>query len=404
MTMPHHPHVGASPRGRAPGRTIGASRPARRGVALLAALVALLLLALLAVGTMHVARGDFQRTRDEGGMRRAANAADAGAYDVIRRWAATPHEGQAIGSVLGPDTLAVTGALAEARTTRTSRVHYSVTSAGVAGDSLSRTLARRVVQLALRLAIPDVVLDAALTVRDSVTLSGSAAVVGTDTTLVAWGASCTPGPGVAGVALPDSTRLCDGPCGAGSVSGRVAGLPPLLQDSAAGDSARYRVFGAEHWGTLTRHAAVSLPPAAIVTPTPAIVSGRCDRTRADNWGAPTGVGACATYAPLIWARGDLELRGGEGQGILLVDGDLTLSNGARFSGIVITRDDVRTTGVGGTVLGAVLAGDANVASGDHTQLGGSALVQRSSCAVDRALEWSARLVPVRARAWTALRQ
>ena len=46
-----------------------------------------------------------------------------------------------------------------------------------------------------------------------------------------------------------------------------------------------------------------------------------------------------TYAPLLWARGDLELRGGRGQGILLVDGDLVVSQGAEFHGVVITRDE-----------------------------------------------------------------
>lgn len=373
-------------------------------MALLAALVALLLLAIMAVGTMHLARGDFRRSRDDGAMRRAANAADAGAWDLLRRWSVTPHEGLPVGGVLGPDSLTLTGALAERRTVRTARLHWTATSVGTAGDSLSQTLARRVVQLALRLAIPDVVTDAALTVRDSVTIGGSATVVGSDTSLAAWGSACVTGPAVAAIALPDSSRLCDGACGGGSVSGRVVGLPPLREDSAAGDTARYRSFGAESWGSLTRHAAVVLSPSAVVTPAPSIVAGQCDRARADNWGTASGAGSCATYAPLIWARGDLEMRGGEGQGILLVEGDLTLSNGARFAGIVITRDDVRTQGIGGTVLGAVLAGDAVVAPGDHTDLAGASRVHRSSCAVARALEWSARLVPVRARAWTALRQ
>jgi len=89
--------------------------------------------------------------------------------------------------------------------------------------------------------------------------------------------------------------------------------------------------------------------------------------------------------------------------VLLVDGDLTLSGGAWFAGVVIARDDVRSSGVGGTVLGTVMAGDAAIASGDHTVLGGATHLQLSRCAIDRALTWSARLVPMRQRAWAALR-
>lgn len=380
---------------------VGRPRGARRGIALLASLVAVLLLALLAIASMHLAHADFRRTRDEGTMRRAANAADAGAYDVVRRWSSTPHEITPVGTTLGPDTLQLTGSLAVSRTTRTSRTTWWTVSTGSAGDSLQRTLSRRGVQVAYRLALPEVLANAALVARDSVTVAGGARVVGTDTSLASWGALCPSLSHAAAIAMPDTSRLCDGSCG-GSVS-RVHGLPALLVDSSAALPSRYRVFGNESWGSLTRHATVVLPPGSIITPAPSVAAGRCDRTRSDNWGDPGGVGPCATYAPLIWATGDVELRGGVGQGVLLVEGDLTVSAGARFAGVVIARDDVRSQGIGGTLLGSVLAGDASVAPGDHTLLDGASLVQRSHCAVDLALEWSARLIPMAGRSWAPLR-
>jgi adhesin HecA-like repeat protein len=109
------------------------------------------------------------------------------------------------------------------------------------------------------------------------------------------------------------------------------------------------------------------------------------------------------YTPLIWARGDVEIRGGIGQGLLLADGDVTLSAGALFAGLIITRDDLLSTGTGGTVFGAVLAGDDRTGSGDHSRLDGSSRVQRSACAVQQALERSARIVPVPRRSWGILR-
>lgn len=375
------------------------------GVALLSALVAIILLAVLAAGAMHLGRGDFQRSRDERVARQAGNAADAGAYDLLRRWPLVPHEALPVGAVLGPDTVQLAGGTAVARAVRASRTTWWVTSAGRAGDSLARTLARRAVAVALRLAIPDIPANAALVVRDSVAVAGSARVMGSDTLPSALAAHCpsaAPAPAAA-IAMPDTTRLCDGTCGGGSVSGRITGAPPLLTDSSAALPARFRAFGPEHWATLTRHAAIVLPPGSVVTPAPAVSGGRCDRARADNWGDPSGSGACATYAPLIWATGDLRLQGGAGQGVLLVDGDLVLEAGARFSGVVIALDDVVSAGAGGTLLGAVLAADARVAAGDYSRLDGSTLVQRSSCAAALALEWSARLVPVTQRAWHPLR-
>jgi hypothetical protein len=372
-------------------------------VALLAVLVAILLISLLAIGSLSLGRGDFTRARDEQFMRSAANAADAGAYDLLRRWSSNAFATVPIGTTLGPDTLVRSGAVAIARTTRASRASYWTVSVGSAGDSAARTLARRAVQVAYRLALPDIVTDAALIARDSVSVIDSARVVGSDTSLAAWGSACALPRSTAAIALADTLRLCDGSCAGGSRSGRIVGAPPLREDSSAADSARYRVFGAETWATLAAHAAVVLPAGTVITPAPVVSGATCDRARTDNWGAPGAMTPCGTYAPIVWARGDLEMQGGVGQGVLLVDGDFTLSGGALFAGIVITRDDVRTLGVGGTVLGAVLAGDAVVAAGDHTTLGGMSRVHRSHCAVDQALEWSARLVPLRQRAWAALR-
>lgn len=370
---------------------------------MLTVLIAILLIAVLTVGSLALGRGDFARARDEQVMRRAANAADAGAYDLLRRWPSASYAALPVGSTIGPDTLVRNASYAVSRTTRASRTHFWTVSTGSAGDSASHTLARRAVQVVFRLALPDVVADAALIARDSVTVIDSARVVGTDTALAAWGGSCATALSTAAIALPDTTRLCDGTCGLGSTTGRIVGAPPLREDSSAADTAHYRVFGAETWATLTAHAALVIPAGSVVSPAPVVMGTACDRTRADNWGSPTSASPCDTYAPLIWARGDIEMRGGTGQGVLLVDGDLTLSNGAVFAGVVITRDDLRSIGVGGSVLGAVLAGDAVVAAGDHTTLGGMTRIQRSHCAVDRALEWSARLVPTRQRAWAALR-
>jgi hypothetical protein len=100
--------------------------------------------------------------------------------------------------------------------------------------------------------------------------------------------------------------------------------------------------------------------------------------------------------------GDVEIRGGAGQGVLLADGDVTVSQGARFTGVVIARDDVRSAAGGGVVLGAVLAADSAAGPGDHSRIGDALRIQRSSCAVDGVLRRNARLVPVTRRSWAPM--
>jgi len=140
----------------------------------------------------------------------------------------------------------------------------------------------------------------------------------------------------------------------------------------------------------------------VVTPAPSVASGACRLGDPANWGEPRGTGPCATHAPLVWVRGDLELRGGRGQGVLLVDGEIRVSQGAEFHGVVIARDDVVSGPGGGALYGSVMAADSSRGPGDHSHVGDDLLVRRSSCAATGALRRVAPLVPVVRRAWAPL--
>lgn len=374
-----------------------------RGFVLPATLVTLLLLLLLSTAVARLAAGDFRRSRDTRHTIAAREAADLAAHLILRDWESIGAETLAVGATTGTLPLALgSGARASSRVVRaTDHLFWSV-GLGEDGDSLAGTLARRGAHLAVRLAIPDVPLSAALTVRDSVTLAGAALVVGSDSTPMGWTGCAAPAPAAA-VALPDTTRICDGGCGPGRAGGRVAGTPPLLADSAAALPSRYAAFGAESWQSLVAHAGLVLAPGAVVTPAPSVLGGRCDRALSSNWGDPTAPGsACGAYFPLVWARGDVEIRGGIGQGVLLAEGDVTLSAGALFAGLVIAKDDLLAVGTGGTIVGAAMAADVRPGTSDHTHLEGGARIQWSRCAVDRALQRSARPVPVRGRPWAAV--
>jgi hypothetical protein len=75
--------------------------------------------------------------------------------------------------------------------------------------------------------------------------------------------------------------------------------------------------------------------------------------------------------------GDLTVLGGVGQGVLVVDGGLTLSDAARFYGLVVVRGALRLEG-GASLVGLALAqGGAAVAA--------DARVVASGCRSARAL-------------------
>jgi hypothetical protein len=260
-------------------------------------------------------------------------------------------------------------------------------SEGSAGGTVARREARRTVNAAFRLDLPVDSIEAALSATDSVRVTGSGMIIGTDSVeaFAACGVAVAP---VAGVASPDTTRTCDGACG--SPGGGIVGMPRLLADTTV--AGQVAALGA----SLT--ADIVLPAGAVVTPGPVLVGGVCDTVAPLNWGDPAG-GPCGSRLPVIRALGDVTVRGGVGQGVLLVAGDVTFDGGTRFAGLVVADDDVTTASGGATVLGAVLAGDRRRAPGDHSVVRDGGLIRRSSCRLRQARMATASPVTVRERWW-----
>jgi hypothetical protein len=192
----------------------------------------------------------------------------------------------------------------------------------------------------------------------------------------------TPAP-TAGVASPDTMRIVAPAAG-------ITGTPPLLPDSTV--PARIASLAA------TLVADIVLPAGAIVTPGPVVNAGVCDTLAALNWGDPGG-GACGTHLPVIQALGDLTVRGGTGQGIIIASGDIVFEGGAVFAGLVVAHDDYVTGSGGGMVLGAVLAGDARRGPGDYSVVATGGLIRRSSCRLRQARLAAAPPVRLKDRWW-----
>ena len=125
---------------------------------------------------------------------------------------------------------------------------------------------------------------------------------------------------------------------------------------------------------------------------------------ASNWGEPSriagSVAQCYNYFPIIYAAGDLQLNDGRGQGILLVDGDVQINGTFFWTGLIVVRDDFNKGNGNATVMGAVMARNANIF--DASVVNGNTVYGYSECALDRALRGSAQVVQARERAWAEL--
>jgi hypothetical protein len=359
----------------------------RHGLALPAAVFALAVIMLFIAGSAFATTQESRASLGSIAGRLALEAAEYGAVAVLRDWDPAWNVSTPVGQTAGPVIHVLGAATSTVRITRTTPTTWWVVSVGSAGGASKRRAALRTVNATFRLDMPPEAMDAALGAADSARVLGTGMVIGTDSVEALPG--CDALATTAGVAAPDTTRVCDGACGiAGS---GIIGVPPLLTDS----SVTQRVT------TITSAVTpdIVLPAGAIVTPSPVAIGSLCDTLIATNWGDPGGNGACRTHMPVISALGDLTVRGGVGQGIIVASGDVRFENGTLFAGLVIAADDFLTGTGGGTVLGAVLAGDVRRGTGDHTRIASAAMVRRASCRIRQARLAAATPVRVRDRWW-----
>ncbi|MDE0073340.1 MAG: hypothetical protein OXR82_13435 [Gammaproteobacteria bacterium] len=216
---------------------------------------------------------------------------------------------------------------------------------------------------------------AAVAARASITVTDSARIAGDRVTAapLAWGATeCAP-------QLPVADSIF--PHGVVAESGRW--VPPAATPESA---RRQRLaldlnppslnLGVLSFQDLAELADITLGIAG--GSTRVHLGSGCPATAAGNWGTPLSPGgSCGAYLPVVVVRGSLEVTGGEGQGVLVVDGGASFLANATFAGLVLATQAVR------------LADDARVAgwirSGDRVLLEGRALVEASACAGLRAL-------------------
>lgn len=375
-------------------------RQDERGIALAIAIFALVIIASLVAGVFFMARLEQRSGRNALWSTQAAEAADAGLNATLAGWNGN-YNTMTAGTSQTLATQTLPGNTARYTTTirKISDQIYLVESRGERvnnGVVLSGTTVGRLV----RIYLPDVEIDAALSADGPVSVAGSSRVDGRDTDPTNWPA-CTTKDDVAG-ARTSSTLVFIGK------NADVIGDPdyvtsdPTITPSMFSDP--YTQFSA-----LANITAASWP--VNQRPGPTSSGGVCTTSSQLNWGEPwrtpqSGtVTDCTSYSPIVHITGDAQLAGsggnvGRGQGILLVGGDLDLSGNFEFVGIVIVMGEVRTTGTGNKIMGALLAANAEI--GEDTYLGGNPEVIYSSCAISTVLNNAARARPIAERSWVQL--
>jgi hypothetical protein len=270
---------------------------------------------------------------------------------------------------------------------------------GTRWDGAGASMSDRRLGSLVRLDQAQLTVNAGLTAIGRIVVGGNSTVSGNDVTPSEWtdaGVSCPTQDDVAGVRYNGTVQQ--------QGSATINGDPPRDNDNTLTAAT---IFGGSDFNTLKGLATLiltsdvsGLAPETIGDPP------KCDASVESNWGAPSDTAsACFDYFPIIYHYGDLSISGsGEGQGILLVEGNLQVEGRIDFYGPVIVSGAVNIRGTGSDDVkfyGGVLAQDVTL---DDSRLSGNATVNYSSCAIRRALRGSAVPTPLAERSWVQLYQ
>jgi Tfp pilus assembly protein PilX len=372
--------------------------PNERGIALAVAVFALVVMGALVAGIFFAGRLEQQTGQNGVYAAQASEAAEAGLSRAISSQTPQSMLAMAVDPVSAPAmTTTPLGANASYSTgvRRLTNELWLVQSLGSRNNASGGQLAQRTLGQLIRLNEAGITMSAGLTALGDVKLSGGAQITGIDAVPPAWataGISCPPTADQAGVRF-----------NLGTVTGadQAAGVPATELDPTLTAGKMQRDF--DELKALATLVVTDGNPAATApqhTGTPA----KCDTSKQTNWGEPTvQTDPCFDYFPIIYHRGDLKLQGDRGQGILLVEGNLTITGSMVFYGPVYITGTLSAAGnsnQGAKFYGGVIAG--NVALDDLTKLTGGAAVDYSSCAIKRALQNSATPTALNERSWMQL--
>lgn len=372
------------------------------GIALAVALFALVVIGALVAGAFFVATQEQRIGESQRRALRSFALAEGGVHEVLGSWRPESINTQAI---YPADSFRVQNMTASAGTGsyrgRVYKLNRSLYLVDVTGsDAVGRTGplfvggVRQRIGALVRVRSIDCRIMAALTTQGSLSLAGNAMVGGDPHVPPGWTDCDTLADTArAGVRTQDATQI-------NGAVGRAAGNPPVLEDTTVTGSIFSR-FGDVTYDEVAAQANVVLPAGTYTTRPSFAADGSCNRADVLNWGDGMNPGGtCDDYFPIIHITGGAGvtvLNGVQGQGILLIDGDLTVQGGYSFFGIAIVRGGVNATEA--RFWGAVMAENRD-RTPQHVNSGTT--VTYSKCAIARSLQYAAGAALAHSRGWTQL--
>ncbi len=376
-----------------------------RGMALAITVFALVVVAALVAGTFYAATQE-QRTSDNSRRSVAAlGVAEAALDTVVTSWnpstlnkkAFYPTDSALYGTSASPITTPGGSGTYYGTVYRLNTQLYLVDMTGK--DNSNSTTAqglgiggRSRLGALVRIQPINFNVSASLTTRNSVTLSGNATADGTDSPPPGW-ACPAPGSALAGVSTSNSATVST------NGNGTVAGNPPVQHDSTINN----KFAGLDSiYSQLATRANITLSSGNYKTQ-PSFTGANCNTTDQLNWGDGQNTTACSTYFPIIHITGDVTLNGVEGQGILLVDGNLSVQGSYQFFGITMVKGSIGSAGGGSTAAhfyGATMAQDVNLST--TNTLSGKATLLYSNCAIQTVMNNVAVTSLLKSRSWVQL--
>jgi len=384
-----------------------------RGMALALAIFALVVVGALVAGAFFAGTQEQRVGENWRRLQQSFGAAETGINEVIRTWdpqrinrirqypldsiqvPLRPLGGQF--DTLTPDHSGVYGGYVYRLNDELYLIDITArdrrSNAGIIGGGARQRLGQLV-----RIRLVNFGIGAALTTRGGVSLKGNALVNGRDTMPQGWSSNNCDTIGdttKAGVRTPDPSQVST------QRPGQLYGNPPINGDTSVHPST-FTQFGDISYASLAAGANVQLTGGNYKID-PVTLGTTCVTTVNTNWGDgmnPTQ--PCGHYFPIIHIAGDATLNGDQGQGILLVDGDLSIQGSFVFYGIVLVQGSLKTAGGGSTdahFYGAVMANNVDL---ELNSLSGNATLQYSKCAITNAMEGTQSVSPIRSRGWIQL--
>jgi hypothetical protein len=384
-----------------------------RGMALAVAIFALVVVGALVAGAFFAGTQEQRVGENSRRLTQSFGAAEYALSQVIRKWdpqiinrvrqypldsVAVPLAPQNLADTLTPDGTGLYSGYVYRLNGHEYLVDITARDRKSAGGIIGGGARQRLGEL-VRVRPLNLNINAALTTQGSVSLAGNATVNGRDTIPQGWNTTyCDTSHDTtkAGIRLPSATNVTT------SGNGTILGNPPVRGDTSIHPNT-FTQFGDVSYAAMAAAATIQLAGGNYQTQPNLNGNGQCNKLTAMNWGDGMNPSQpCGNYFPIVHIAGTATLNGVQGQGVLLVDGDLNIQGSFIYYGVVIVQGAIKSAGGGTTdahFYGALMAKDVALST---QSLAGNATLQYSKCAITNAMQGTMIVTPSRSRAWSQL--